>query len=206
MTANTAQVAGSPLTTSDGPAVGEALARFHADTDPGQTNPGPLQVLNFRLTAKDVAVWIGSRRAERRAGRALVASAVLAGAMGLQVLSGRLPVPPGRAFALAEAAGILILPVVLALWTRQRGYLAEAARDLPAPVDARLEVWPDRLVLTEGTGKPQVIKPRLLHRLLVTRQHILGETDNARLILPLSAFADRAALRAFADRLQALRG
>lgn len=187
--------------TSDGPAVGEALARTHV-----QAGDAPVQVLTYRLTPEDVAAWIGSRRAERRAGRALVASALLAGAMGLQVLSGRLPVPPGRAFALAEAAVILILPVVLALWTRRRGYLAEAGRDLPAPVDARLEVWSDRLVLTEATGKPQVVKPRLLHRLTVTRRHILGETDNTRLILPLTAFADRAAMRAFADRLQAQRG
>jgi hypothetical protein len=199
--AKTAHLADSQQMTSDGPAVGEALVRFHS-----QDADAPLQVLTYRLTTTDVAAWIGSRRAERRAGRALVASALLAGAMGLQVLSGRLPVPPGRAFAIAEAAMILILPVVLALWTRRRSHLAEAGRDLPAAIDARLEVWPDRLVLTEAAGKPQVIKPRLLHRLSVTRHHILGETDSARLILPLSAFADHAGMRAFANHLLAQRG
>ena len=188
--------------TSDEPAVGEALARFHqGDAD------APLQVLTFRLTPEDVAAWIGSRSAERRAGRALVASALLAGAMGLQFLSGRLPVPPGPFFALMEAVVILTLPVVLGLWMRRRGHLAEAAQSLPSAVDARLEVWPDRLVLTEGpSAKPQAIKPRLLHRLTVTRWHILGESDAARLILPRSAFADAAAMRAFADRLQMQRG
>lgn len=201
MTVSGDLVTASHRTTSNGPGLGEASARL-------QTHGGdaPLQVMTYRLTPEDVAAWIGSRRAERRAGRALVASAVLAGAMGLQVLSGRLPIPPGRGFALAEAAAILILPVVLALWTRRRGYLSEAGRDLPAPVDVRLEVWADRLTVTEAAGKPQVIKPRLLHRLTVTRRHILGETDNARLILPQSAFADRAAMRAFSDRLQAQRG
>lgn len=201
MIAHTAQVAGSPRTSSDGTAVGEALARSAV-----QTEATPLQVLTYRLAPADVAAWIGSRRAERRAGRALVGSAVLAGAMGLQFLSGRLPLPPSRAFALAEAAVIFVLPVLLALWSRRRGHLAEAGRDLPAPVAAQLELWPDRLVLTEGTGKPQVIKLRLLHRLEVTRFHILGETDTARVILPLSAFTDRAAMRDFANRLRTPRG
>ncbi|OYU16941.1 MAG: hypothetical protein CFE34_18330 [Rhodobacteraceae bacterium PARR1] len=167
----------------------------------------PVQVLTFDLTPQDVAAWIGTRRAERRAARALVASALLAGAMGLQVMSGRLPIPAGRGFAWAEAALILILPVMLALWTRRRGHLAEAARSLPRPVATRVEVWSDRIVVTEGpTAKPQVVKPRLLHRLTVTRQHILGETDAGRLILPRSAFGDAAAMQAFADRLRMQRG
>lgn len=163
----------------------------------------PSQVLAFDLTAQDVAAWIGTRRAERRAGRALVASALLAGVMGLQVLTGRLPVPPGRAFAIAEAGVILILPVLLAIWTRRRGHLAQARDSLPKPLTVRVEVWPDRLIVTEGDGaKPQVVKPRVIQRLTVTRRHILGETDAARLILPVTAFADAAAMRAFADRLE----
>ncbi len=201
MTAQNTSVVPSPLTTRDGSTLGEASARSHRGV------AEPLQVLTYDLTPQDVAAWIGTRQAERRAGRALVASALLAGAMGLQVLSGRLPVPPGRGFAWAEAAVILILPVMLALWTRRRGHLAEAARSLPHPVTTRVEVWSDRMVVIEGPeSKPQVVKPRQLHRLTVTRHHILGETDAARLILPVSAFADAPAMRAFADRLRMQRG
>ena len=200
MTQNSALVGESPLTTSDGPALGEAPATSFIN------DARPDHVLTFTLTPRDVAAWISTRRAERRAGRGLIASALLAGVMGLQVLTRRLPLPPGRGFALLEAAVILMLPLGLALWARRRGHMAEASRDLPRPVAAQVEVWPDRLVVTEGPAKPKVIRPRLLHRLTVTRQHILGETDAGRLILPVTAFDGSAAMRAFADRLHMQRG
>lgn len=186
---------------------------MRAEAGPGQqTAPAldavpdaiPEQILTYRLTAQNVAEWLATRRAERRTTRALVASALLAGVMGLQFLTGRLPVPAGRLTALAEAAVILILPVTLALWTRRRAVLRDAAEDMPQPVAVRLELWPDRVVeRREDRPTPTVMRLRLLHGIAERRGHVLAETDSARLIVPPEAFASAAARRAFAARLSA---
>ena len=194
----------TPLTLADrNPGPMQSAAPAPSDI----SDPSPDQVLTYRLTARAVAQWLATRRAERRATRALVASALLAGVMGLQYLTGRLPVPAGRLPALAEAAVILILPVALALWTRRRALFRDALEEMPRPVTVQLEVWPDRLVeRREDRPTPAVLRLRLLHGIALRRGHVLAQTDSARLIVPPEAFASTAARRAFAAHLAAKAG
>jgi hypothetical protein len=170
----------------------------------GISAPAPVQVFTYRLTARAVAEWLATSRAERRATRGLVASFLLAGVMGLQFLTGRLPVPEGRIPALAEAATILILPVALALWTRRRALRRDAAEEMPEPVSVRLELWPDRVVEhRDDRAQPTVLRLRLLHGIAERRGHVLAHTDSARLIVPPEAFASSAARRDFLAHLTA---
>lgn len=190
--------------TADGPEFGEAPAHPVASTKSSETGSSQAAVWqsDYTLTSRDMAAWLTRTRAERRTTRGLYASAVLGGIMGLQFLTGRLPVPQGRAFALAEVAVILILPILLAYWVRRRHLSTQAQEMLPDPVAVHLERWPDRLIETRNEGKPVLIRPRLLSWVVVTRDHVLGETETARLIIPRSAFATAEAMREFGAALQ----
>lgn len=206
-TTATAGTSGGPAI--DGPEFGETPARFPASGAASPETSGPQAAVwtaDYTLTSRDMTIWLAHTRAERRAARGLYASAVLGGIMGLQFLTGRLPVPAGRAFAVAEVAIILILPILLAYGVRRRNLAAHAQDLLPAAVKVRLERWPDRLVETRDDGKPVLIRPRLLSSLVVTRSHILGETETARLIVPRSAFETAQAMRDFGAELQRQRG
>lgn len=167
---------------------------------------GDTPVLTYTLTAQDLAAALAHEKSEKRAGRALVASSLLAGLMGLQFLSGRLPLPPSPLAAWIEAAVILGLPVALAFWTRQQRLLRHARERMPVPVTARLTIHPDRLEETRSDrDRPVVLRPRLLTHLHLGRTHLLAATETAQLILPRAAFADRAAMVALAEQLQAAR-
>lgn len=180
----------------DGPGLGEAPALSIAETRP--------DVLQFELTAQDAVAWIAGTRAERRSLKTLVASTFLASMMGLQVLSGKLPLPDATWARGAELAVVVALPMALALWVRRRGQLAKAHEMLPHPVTVTITQWPDRIEQV-WDGKVTTIRPRLLHRLQITRGHILGETETTHLIVPRRAFADRQHMRRMADWLHSQR-
>lgn len=183
---------------SERPGFGEAPAFSVSAPADGDS---PLAVLRFKLTAADMAAWLAGTRSERRALKALIASTFLTSMMGLQVISGRLPLPDAPWARGSEFLVLVCTPMILALWVRYRGLLARGKDLLPDATTVTVSQWPDRIEQCFD-DKNITIRPRLLHRLTVTRKHILGETETARLILPRNAFADSAQMQLMADWLR----
>lgn len=182
-----------PATRASGPGLVTAPALSAADA--------PLAVLSYRLGAADLAAWLARSRPGRRALRMRLFSGLLVGLMGLQWLSARPGLPgsgaAGRLAGLGLLALVLVLPVLLSVASLRHSQRAEARAELPAPQPVTLTQWPDRIEEARQ-GKLVTIRPQRLLQLTVTRGHIFGETETARLILPRTAFADRAAMQAFA--------
>ena len=96
-----------------GPRQGEAAAPSVLDT-------APQAVLDYSLTAADVAAHLATaRQAVRRRWQSLF-SAAFASMMALNFLAGKLPLPENRLLDLAEMAVILAGPAAFALWLLAR--------------------------------------------------------------------------------------
>lgn len=177
-----------------GPRQGEAAAPSVMDT-------APQAVLDYSLTAADVAAHLATaRQAVRRRWQSLF-SAAFASMMALNFLAGKLPLPENRLLDLAEMALILAGPAAFALWLLARDRRAEAEGMLPAPVAVRLEIHADHAVEHRpDLPAPRRHRARTARRIDSTRKILFLDSETASLVVPARAFSDRRDMQALADR------
>lgn len=97
--------------------------------------------------------------------------------------------------ALLIAIGGVIALLLMAVRQWQR-----ARRRVRRPIELQLEEWPDRLELS-GSGLPRTILFGDVRRVLLTRTHLLLETDGEPAILPRRGFPEEGSVEALASRI-----
>lgn len=171
------------------------------------TNTAPLQQLSFRLTRADVAAFERLPSELIGAGKLFLFGPAMLGGMLWGVFEneiGRyLPVDPRGPWALPLVMLVLVVAsyaiatLILAVRTAWR---IRSAR-LPA-TETLLSVWPDHFTVAEDGGT-RVFAWEMV-RVIPERAHVfLCPAPRQAIIVPLRAFEDEDAMRAFADFAEA---
>ncbi len=164
----------------------------------------PLHTTTFTLTRADALAY------EQAAGRlsplgvlALLCWLGLCGALAMFIppewAGPRLSLTASILISIFVAMGYVIALLVLAI----RQWLA-ARRRLKRPVEITVGEWPDRLDIT-SLGLPRTLAFADIRRVILTRTHLLLETDGEPLILPRRAFPEEGSIEALARRIEGAR-
>jgi hypothetical protein len=98
------------------------------------------------------------------------------------------------AVLIAIGGVIALLLMAFRQWQRAR-------KRLRRPIELQLEEWPDRLELS-GSGLPRTVTYVDIRRVLLTRTHLLLETDGEPVILPRRGFPEEGSIETLAARIE----
>lgn len=161
----------------------------------------PLHTTTFTLTRADALAY------EQAAGRltplgvlALLCWLGLFGALAMFIppdwAGPRLSLTANVLISIFVATGYVMALLVLAV----RQWLA-ARRRLRRPVEITVGEWPDRLDIA-SLGLPRTLPFAEVRRVILTRTHLLLETDAEPLIIPRRAFPEEGSIEALAGRIE----
>jgi hypothetical protein len=162
--------------------------------------PEPLRTTTFILTSADALAY--EQSTARLGGLGTLALIVWLGLCGATALV----IPPGWVglhlswtFDLIVAVLIAIGGVIALLLMAVRQW-QRARKRIRRPIELQLEEWPDRLELS-GSGLPRTVPFADIRRALLTRTHLLLETEGEPVILPRRGFPEEGSIETLAARI-----
>jgi hypothetical protein len=163
--------------------------------------PEPLRTTTFTLTSADALAY--EQAIARLGALGTLALIVWLGLCGMAALL----VPPdwvglhlSWTFDLIVAV-LVAIGGVLALLVMATRQWQRARKRLRRPIELQLEEWPERLELS-GSGLPRSVHYAEIRRVLLTRTHLVLETDGEPVILPRRGFPEEGSLEALAARIE----
>lgn len=162
----------------------------------------PLDTLSYTLTPEDALAYERLTRERRGWGQVLFYIWIACAGAALVALPQDWTGDEGSLRFYVVGAALIALFWLSANLMRDQFRRIRAYRRVPAPIAVRLEVWGDHIAIESG-GRQTVLAYETIAAVHHDEAHVFISGPSAVVIVPRSAFADSAALAAFAEGIDA---